>query len=263
MDKKSKVNNGSYIVIQSFMITDLKLKGNKLLVYAIIYGFSQEENSKYTGSIQYLADWTNSTKQSIHKILKSLTDSNLIIKNTQYINGVKFCEYQSTKLIEVVNKVDRGSKQSLLGVVNKVDRGSKQSLPNNIEDNIVRYKLEDNIEDINVCIAQDPVPLANAKDPKSFSNTYIVDDHFKNAEVNVAFKDLLEHRKSLKIKNTDLAIKRIINILNEYEDKTKIKMIDNAIMNNWKSVYPLKQKDEASFEDKSFNDKLEYIKNLK
>ena len=35
------VKNENYLVIQGWMITELKLKGNELLIYAIIYGFSQ------------------------------------------------------------------------------------------------------------------------------------------------------------------------------------------------------------------------------
>ena len=37
------MNADNYINIQGWMRTDLDLKGNELLVYAIIYGFSQTE----------------------------------------------------------------------------------------------------------------------------------------------------------------------------------------------------------------------------
>ena len=70
---KNKVINENYIVIQGWMINELKLKGNELMVYAIIYGFSQLESQKFTGSLQYLADWTNSTKQGVQKSLKKLS----------------------------------------------------------------------------------------------------------------------------------------------------------------------------------------------
>ena len=92
-----KVGSENYITIQGFMVTDLKLKGNELLIYACIYGFSQTENQLFTGSLQYLADWTNSTKQGVSKCLKSLVEKGLIAKNDRIINGVKFCEYYATK----------------------------------------------------------------------------------------------------------------------------------------------------------------------
>ena len=120
---ENKVKDGNYIMIQSFMVKDLKLKGNELLVYAIIYGFSQEENCGFSGSLQYLADWTNSTKQGIMKCLKSLEEKDLIVKQSLMVNKVVY----STKF-------NTSSKQSLTDSV-------KQSLPNNIDkDNIINNK---------------------------------------------------------------------------------------------------------------------------
>ncbi len=121
----SKVRKDNYVVIQGWMLTDLQLKGNELLVYAIIYGFSQtDDGQRYTGSLQYLADWTNSTKQGVMKNLKSLIEKGLLEKSERTINGVKFCEYYATKFNGVLNSVDRGMQQSLPG-------GMQQSLPNN------------------------------------------------------------------------------------------------------------------------------------
>lgn len=111
------------------MINDLQLKGNELLVYAIIFGFSQNEESHYTGSLSYLADWTNSTKQGVIKNLKALIDKGFIGKVEKTINKVKFCEYYTISL-------DRGIKQSLTGCSTKFNGGGKQSLPNKIIDNI-------------------------------------------------------------------------------------------------------------------------------
>lgn len=134
---ESKVKRENYITIQGFMLTDLKLKGNELLIYACIYGFSQTENQVFNGGLQYLADWVNSTKQSVIKCLKSLEEKGYIIKKEKYINGVKSCEYYTTELNTLLNKVEYPIKQSLTG-------GIKQSLTNNIE----LDKLLDNIKEI-------------------------------------------------------------------------------------------------------------------
>lgn len=129
----SKLHEHNYFNVQSFMVKDLGLKGNELVVFAVIYGFSQAEDQAYTGGLQYLADWTNSTKQGVIKNLKSLIDKGYITKNERYINGVKICEYRSTKFNGVLNKVEQG-------VLNNVEWGIKQSLPNNKSDK----KLLDN-----------------------------------------------------------------------------------------------------------------------
>ena len=87
------VNPDNYIVIQGWMISDLKLKGNDLLVYAIIYGFTQDGVHKFTGGLQYLADWCNSTKQGIQKNLSNLVEQGLLLKEDYKINNVPYCKY--------------------------------------------------------------------------------------------------------------------------------------------------------------------------
>lgn len=146
----SKVKNENYIVIQGWMVNDLKLKGNELMVYAVIYGFSQTENQRFTGSLQYLADWTNSTKQGVIKNLKSLVEKGFIEKEEKKINNVKFCEYYATKFNRVVNNVDDGIKQSLMeGDKQSLIGGIKQSLPNNtIPLDNTNIDNIDNIKDI-------------------------------------------------------------------------------------------------------------------
>jgi hypothetical protein len=134
-----KVKSENYLVIQGFMINDLNLKGNELLVYAIIYGFSQEEGQVFSGSLQYLADWTSSTKQGVMKNLKSLVEKGYIVKNDKFINGVKFCEYYATQFNRVYNSVEQGIQLSLMG-------GIKHSLPNNIDLNNIDNNINNNIE---------------------------------------------------------------------------------------------------------------------
>ena len=83
------IKDRNYITIQAWMRTELGLKGNDLLVYAIIYGFSQVENQRFNGSLQYLADWCGATKSGIQKNLKNLqylyklplTPANLMLIN--------------------------------------------------------------------------------------------------------------------------------------------------------------------------------------
>lgn len=129
-----KVRRENYLTIQGFMVTDLKLKGNELLIYAIIYGFSQAENQAFNGSLQYFTDWTNSTKQGVIKSIKSLEEKGLITKTENFIRGVKIVEYYATPL----NKVYPHSTEF---------NGIKQSLPNNIY-NIYNTRVitEDKIE---------------------------------------------------------------------------------------------------------------------
>lgn len=139
---ESKVKRENHITIQGFMLTDLHLKGNELLIYACIYGFSQAENQVFNGSLRYLADWTNSTKQGVIKCLKSLEEKQYIGKKEKYINGVKYCEYYATEFNTLLNKVDGGGQQSLTG-------GGQQSSPNNKLNNNLLEKIKEIIDYMN------------------------------------------------------------------------------------------------------------------
>lgn len=119
-----KVNSENYMVVQGWMRTELNLKGNDLLVYAIIYGFSQTEEQRFTGGLQYLADWCGATKQGISKNLKNLIDAGLIKKHEVMKNDVKFCEYSCI----VLNSVEQGIKLSLTNnIINNKELLSKDN----------------------------------------------------------------------------------------------------------------------------------------
>lgn len=125
------INDENYIHIAGWMINKLDLKGSELLIYAIIYGFSQDGESMFTASSQYLADWTNTTKQSVFKVLKSLTERELIIRKETNKNNITFVSYRyndsipgvPSKSLEPIKKVDR--------VEEKDDMGNQKSLSNN------------------------------------------------------------------------------------------------------------------------------------
>ena len=99
------MNNDNYLVIQGWMRNELNIKGNELMVYALIYGFSQDNESEFNGSANYIADWIGSSRQTVHNVLKSLCDKGLLHKREENRNGVKFCSY---KALHPVKKFDRG-----------------------------------------------------------------------------------------------------------------------------------------------------------
>ena len=139
------IKDKNYISVQGWMVNQLRLKGNDLLIYAIIYGFTQDGEQWFEGGRQYLASWCNSTKAGVQQNLKRLVEKGLILKKESFINNVKFCKYQvnfdyTSNDGKNVGK-NTPSKQSLLPP-------SKQSLPNNIEvDNININNIDNNIYD--------------------------------------------------------------------------------------------------------------------
>ena len=90
---KIKANN--YTTIQGWMRTELGLKGTDLIIYAIIYGFSQTEKQWFTGSRQYLAEWTGCTVRTVQSTLDRLTAEGYLHKRKGRRNGTIFCDYQT------------------------------------------------------------------------------------------------------------------------------------------------------------------------
>ena len=92
---ESKVNSKNHVVLHGWFITELGLKGNELLVYAIIYGFCQDGENKFEGGLRYLVDWTSSSKSTVMRSLKTLEDRGLIEKEEETKGGIKFCRYST------------------------------------------------------------------------------------------------------------------------------------------------------------------------
>ena len=134
--------DNNYLTIQGWMVSKLGLSSNDLLTYALIYGFCQDGESEFTGSINYITKWLNCSRPTAIKTLKNLTDKELLFKSVITMNGVSFNRYKVN--LEVVKKLnypsnndDLGSKETLLGVVKKLNGGSKETLPNNTNNTIL------------------------------------------------------------------------------------------------------------------------------
>ena len=143
------------------MVNELKLKGNELLIYAIIFGFSQAENQFFTGSLNYLASWCGiSSKTTVKTILNNLIDKGLLEKEDIYKNGVKYCKYKALTEIKSISipadedkknckgisKIDTGYINNCYGGISKIDMGISEIVPNNIDihidnkiENIIDY----------------------------------------------------------------------------------------------------------------------------
>ena len=127
------IKDNNYLTIQGFMITGLHLKGNELLVYALIYGFTQDGSCKFTGSINYIAEWLSSTRQTVINTIKSLEDKGLIEKRQRIENNQIENQY-------LVKNLDGGSQKIRLGVVKKLDPINNIK-ENNIKENNIKEKF--------------------------------------------------------------------------------------------------------------------------
>lgn len=131
---ESKIKDENYYQIQGFMIKRLGLKGVPLSVYAIVYGFSQDGENEYTGSLQYLCDFCGGvSKPTIISALKSLVEKGYLIRREEFINGVQFNRYKAN--LPLLKNLYYPDKEILTEGVKKFDGGGKETLPNNKSNN--------------------------------------------------------------------------------------------------------------------------------
>lgn len=100
------MKENSYVVIQAFMLNDLHLKGNELIVYAVIYGYTQDGKHWYYGTRGHLAEWCGATKGTVTNCLNSLLDKGYIVRREVERPGHVEIQYQATPC----QKSDGGTK---------------------------------------------------------------------------------------------------------------------------------------------------------
>lgn len=154
------IASDNFVVIQGWMCNELNLKGNDLLVFALIYGFCQDGKSMYSGGRKYIAETFNISLRTVDGTLKALTERGYIVK---HISG----DYIHPDIYTVNGVKDTligGSEKTSLGVAQKLHEGGAKIAPNNTSNKII-----DNINTFtNVKVAQPTVtPIQNK--PKSAS----------------------------------------------------------------------------------------------
>lgn len=229
----------NYIVILPFMVNELKLKGNELIIYAIIYGFSQTEGQTFSGGMQYLMDWTQSTKQGVLKALQKLRARGLVgrIKRTSkydYSVNLAECEEAGSE----VNKVYPKSKQSLpIERSTKFTEEGKQSLPQKKSHLINKNLATQDKYNIN----NPPLPPTGENDGKPTIKKQI-ENYTDLSELREALTEFVEVRKKLRKPFTDGAFKLMLSKLDKLAttDEDKAGIIQQSVINGWQGIFPLK-----------------------
>lgn len=187
----TKIRDDNFYQIQGWMLNKLKLKGTQLNVYAIIYGFSQDGETEFAGSLQYLCDFTGvSSKTTMQKALKELVDKELITKREATVNGVLVNKYQVNinTLNNSLNPPDEGYNkncggitESVMGITENVMGYNKNcygGITDSVTNNNIYNKTDNNIykkgKPSNSRRSLFKAPEGNAKQAKE--NKYIQDN---------------------------------------------------------------------------------------
>ena len=205
----------AYIVIQDWMISDLQLKGNELLTYALIYGFSQDGESEFKGSLKYISEFLGVSKRTAQRSIENLVDRGIVEKRVEEISGVKFNRYMAHEKADTpIDKMTTGYSQNDHGGIDKMTTNNT---------NI--YNTNNNASN-------------NTKDKDTPAR------YFDDEELNNKFLEFLSMRKRVrKPVQTDRGMKMLLTSLHKLSggDVGLMKqIIDQSLDNEWKKFVAVK-----------------------
>lgn len=201
------MDSKKFVKIMPFMVEELGLKGNELIIYAIIYSFSSSDCGRYSGGIEYLMQWTSLSKQGVINVLQSLRDKGLIARlkrktRFDYTVGteldeeepkVKKVDLESQKTlpnneVSKVKKVDLSEESK----VKKVDQVGKKTLPNRSKKLTQERNLERNIKINNIYTAGVRTHVREVMELVKELSPVLYERHCRNASNDYNLHQLLE-----------------------------------------------------------------------
>lgn len=268
-----------YVVLQKWMATELGLNGNDLIIYAVIYSFTQGEGGEFTGSLRYLAEWINIERKNVTRYLKKLVDRGLLIKEDIYLNGVKYCKYKAVrptgcpqgedtipKIGDSIPKNDDSTTKIGCPQINDSTTKIGDSIPKiGVPKNkTVCPNLGTNNKEIDIYTNNKTNNKLNNifnNKEKKHKNTItqdlekIVNEYTDNEELRQALLEFIQMRKDLKSPvKTINGFKRLLGTLNKLATKVedKIKIVNQTLDHEWKSFYELKT-NQLPYKNKNMN----------
>lgn len=186
------------------------------------------QDDYFYSTIENIEENTTLSEYKQRKALNNLKEQGIIdikIKDIPAKRYIKINEEQVSKLLNI-NGFKNSSASSLK--IKELDteklQGNKNNNNKNNNNNIKERKKEE---------------------PKKKTTSY--DDilsEIENEELKGLYLEYIKMRKLIKAPMTDRALQMLINKVNELEPNSadnQKELLETAIMNNWKSVYPLKK----------------------
>ena len=267
-----------YIHIQWWMAQRLKLSGNELLTYAIVYGFSQDGESAFLGSSKYVSYALRVSRPTAIKALDSLTSKGLIIKTQEKINDVVFNRYKAN--LQVIKDFDRpykeslqgGSKESLQGgyketlhsnKYKELNKESKKEESNNTKNQQVENEELNHLKkEIEQLKAENEKLKTKKEKSKKQTKSYDeqIAEYTGNEELQEALKAFIQMRSFIKKPLTEYGLKLLLNKLSKIgkTDAERIAIVNRSVEHNWQGFFGIKE--ESSYQ-KSVQPEKKYDQN--
>lgn len=245
-----------YYVVLGWMVNGLKLTGNELIIYAIIFGATQSGNEWSRLSIDYLARWTGCHGRTVQRCISNLIKNELIFKNAVYNNGSIYNEYRcnpkfwglycgdgilpgggnSPSNIPINNIKQYSPKHINTHNTNNLNTNSRGLSPIQYSPN--NAKLCRKVGGSRVLITPKTAKTGANCDFKAPEGVRVLLTQLNGGEAILSeFMGFVENCKQLGMIPTKMWYRAQIDILNFIEDpEDKSTVIRQTIENNWKSL---------------------------
>ena len=134
------MKNTDFIYIPGWAVNELKLKGNELLVYSIIFSYSRDGIQRYQAPAEYLASCIGASVSTVKDVLKRLVDKELLVKSSEkYKGSVDRAYYQAvipaTSTEKVHDQYENGTGEEGVPVPKRYGCTSTETVLNNNNNN--------------------------------------------------------------------------------------------------------------------------------
>lgn len=218
-----------YAIIPANVRYDADLTPNAKLLYGEITALCNEKGYCWASN-DYFAKLYNVSKKSITNWISALVKKGYIYSEMQYKEGSKEILYRYIKLFgEPIEK----------NFHTPIEKNCEDNntLNNNTFNNTVKKERKTSYDEILSIIT--------------------------DAELKALYLEYIKMRKLIKSPMTDRALQMLIKKVSELEPDSierQKQLLENAIMNNWKSVYPLrKESRDVSGNNRRNGDEYEFL----
>lgn len=246
----ANITDNNHVTILGWMRTRLNLEGINLLVFAIVYSYSQDGESEFRGSIDYIKDFIGRSRDTAMRSLKHLEDCKLVKKINHNTDDGKTNGYIVD--MEVVNsllsneggiancdtphsKMQHGGSQNATGGIANCDAINK-SISKNISKSIEKESKKVSREEDSY------KPSAGAREHTRESYDEIIAKYELSDEVREAVGEFLQHCAANNKTPTNKALYRVMDALMTYPEERRCKALQGVIDGNLYTLKPLTEK---------------------
>ena len=225
----STVKDNNFIAIQGWMRTKLNLKGNELLIYALIYGFSQDGESRFKGSRKYIADWCGCSLNTVDRALGSLVAKGILAKYPYTdANGSRLVDYVAIHPTAAATPAPAATQSHATTQAPAQDTWSDTANTDTDQHQPPTAEPE-----------PQPQPKKTRK-AKSFDD--IIDAYTSDPQTKDLLGAWLQNRKAKRAAMTDRAIQGCIGKLDKCAQESRMSVndyLDEVVCRGWSAFFPI------------------------